>query len=112
MKTLLTLVVGFGLICSSLVAQTNELPAVSPQLYSRGFHLDPEDLSRLRSQVPPIAGETTQDFLMRYLKMKHVDINAPESLRFEPRQSVLFVRATLAKLDKVESLLSEPKSKD
>jgi hypothetical protein len=112
MKTLLTFIVGFGMICCGSFAQTNKLPAVTPQLYSCGFHLDSEDLRRLRSQVPPTTGETTQNFFLRYFKANQIEIKAPESLRFEPSPGVLFVRMTLTKLDKIENLLSKPRTKD
>jgi hypothetical protein len=107
MKTLLTVIMGFGLICSSLGDQTNDTAAAEPSLYTRVFLFTPSSVSRLQLLLPPKAGESNQELLLRYFNTQHVEIKKPATLMFEEKNNRLMIHATPDALNKIEDILSK-----
>jgi hypothetical protein len=108
MKTFFTIIIGVGLICSSHAAQTNEPPTVTSSFFTRVLRLDSSDLSRMRLQVPPENGETSQDYILRYFKTQHIEFQSPAYLKFDEARGKLMIKTTEVDFDKIERLVSKP----
>jgi len=107
MKILLTVIMGFGLIFSSFADQTNGTATAEPSLYTRVFLFTPSSVSRLQLLLPPKAGESNQELLLRYFKTQHGEIKKPATLVFEEQNKRLMIHATPDALNKIEDLLSK-----
>jgi uncharacterized membrane protein YobD (UPF0266 family) len=112
MKTFLTIIMGFGLIFSSLAGQTNDTATAEPSFYTRVFLFTPSSVSRLQLLLPPKEGESNQELLLRYFETQHVEIMKPATLVFEEKNKRLMIHATHDTLSKIEDLLSKNFSND
>lgn len=111
MKTLLTLIIGIGLFCSSLAVQASDSSAAT-SLITRALHVDSKVLNQVRSLGKAKPDETSQDLLLRYFKTQKLEFKKPAYLKFEDKSGKLTVHATAEDLDKVERLISKLDEKD
>lgn len=107
MKTLLTVFLGLGLVCSSFAGQTNGVAAANATCLTRALVVTKTFVSRLHKALPPKADESNQALLVRYLKTKHVEIKPPATLVLDEKHKKLTVHATIEQLDKIERLVSK-----
>ena len=100
-----------GIIAVSLTAhivQTNDPSVDTVPLVTRALALDSTVLSQMRSQLPPKAGEASQDYLLRYFKTQQIEFTPPATLMFDETSGRLTVRATVNDLNKIERLVFKP----
>ncbi len=104
MKTLLILIIGFGLILTSFADSTT---APAPALmFSRHYTISTETfVSHLKQLAPPKAGESDQELLLRYIEQQHIDLPVPSSIFLDEKGGRLFVRTTKPSQDKIEKLV-------
>ena len=73
MKSLIPLIIGFGLVLSSLADSTSE-PAKPPPITKHTYKVDPETfVSHLKHLLPPLPGESTEKLLLRFIKQQNVE---------------------------------------
>ena len=102
-----------ALALSGIAGPTNENTKASVQnLHTRQFKVSTDTLMRnVRKLLPPKAGESNHDLLVRFFKEKKVDIQKPATLSLDEKKGVLLVRTSLGDLDKIEDLVAQTTSK-
>jgi phenylpropionate dioxygenase-like ring-hydroxylating dioxygenase large terminal subunit len=107
MKTLFTFAIGFGLALASLGGSTNQTTSAD-LLEMRTYKVSTDTfVAHLKHLLPPKAGESDTELLVRFFKQKHVEIKPPESIFLNEKMSLLFARATQADQKKIEHLVTE-----
>ena len=109
MKALLTIIVGFGLVLTSLGDPAEETTP-APQLYTRTYNLNPETFVRnLKQLAPPKSEESNQALLARFLKENNVEMGKQRhtSVFWDENKGKLRVRATKVEMDKIEILIHQ-----
>jgi hypothetical protein len=112
MKTLITFIIGTGLIVSSF-ADSAATSAKPPPMYTHVYKLDYGTfVSHLRQLVPPRVGESNEELLLRFAKEQHIKLPKPSSIVLNEKQGWLKVtmpRAVRAKVDKLVQHVVEGK---
>lgn len=113
MKTSLTFLLGLSLALSGIASPTNETIKASQQnLHTRQFKVSTDSLVRnVTRLLPPKAGESNHDLLVRFFKENHVNIQKPATLSLDEKKGLLLVRTSLGDLDKIEELVAQIISK-
>jgi len=109
MKTLLTLLLGLGLLVPNLGGSTTEaFTASDDHLVSRFYRIDPDRFVRnLKKSVSLLEGESNQHLLVRFFKENHVELKKPAKVLLDEERSILSLTTTKADHDKIERLLAE-----
>jgi hypothetical protein len=106
MKTFFAFIIGFGLASTSFGDPTNQAPAVS--LVVRSYKVKTDAfVAHLMHFLPPKAGETDTQLLVRFLKQKGVDIKPPESVYLVAQKDLVVTRATQSNQNKIEKLVEK-----
>ena len=107
MKTLLTLIIGFGLALTSFGGSTNQTTSAD-LLLSRTYKVSVDTfMSHLKHLLPPGPGESDTELLIHFFKQKHIKIKPPKSVFLDEKLNLLFVHATQADQDKIEKFVEE-----
>jgi predicted DNA binding CopG/RHH family protein len=112
MKTLLIILAGLGIVFSSLAGQTSDIDGVQPPFFTRAFVVNTSFLTNLHQHLPPKAGESNQELLLRYLKTQQIEIKKPVTLVLEEKHRRLTVRTSEIDLEKIQALISSLQSKN
>jgi phenylpropionate dioxygenase-like ring-hydroxylating dioxygenase large terminal subunit len=107
MKALFMFIIGFGLVLTSFGDSTNQTTSAD-SLEMRSYKVSVDTfVAHLKHLLPPKAGESDTDLLVRFFQQKHVEIKPPESVFLIEQKGAIFARATKSDQKKIEHLVIE-----
>ena len=111
MKALLTLIVGFGLVLTSLGDPTKETTTEPvAALIQHSYLVDTKAFVRnLKQLVPLKSGESNLDLLRRFFKENNVKIGiqTSEGVFFNEKNGIIYINTTQAEIDKIVPLIKQ-----